>query len=295
MKLILVTGMSGSGKSVALKTLEDCGFEAIDNMPLALLPTVAATQEKPRNLAIGIDVRSRDFSVAHFKETLASLKAAASEFQLLFLDCDDEVLRRRFTETRRRHPLALDRPVPDGIKQERESLEGLRDEADLVIDTSDLTSNELKRFITAHFTAGEEQQIALTVLSFSFKRGLPREADNVIDVRFLKNPHYDPALRQLSGRDKPVGQHIESDHDFASFYEGLCTLVSPLLPRYVAEGKHYLTIAIGCTGGQHRSVYVAEKLSAFLRAQGYNVTTRHRDLVEISPVPALKKTKKEKL
>ena len=276
MKLVLVTGMSGAGKSVALKTLEDCGFEAIDNLPLAFLPSAAMPGE--RHIAIGVDIRSRDFSIAHFQDAIAPLHDNKKiDLKVVFLDADDEVLRRRFTETRRRHPLALDRPVLDGIHHERARIEGLRDLADLVIDTSELSAADLRKIVTAQF-AREERTLSVVLTSFSYKRGLPREADMVFDVRFLKNPHYDAKLRPLTGLDREVGNYIESDPGFMDFYQRLLDLLMPLLPRYLEEGKHYLTIAIGCTGGKHRSVYLVQKLGAFLYEDGYNVTLRHRDL-----------------
>lgn len=278
MKLILITGMSGAGKSVALKTLEDCGFEAIDNIPLAFLPSLADGGHGMRNLVVGADIRGRDFSVDHFLETIQSLKAASNiDFSMVFLDSDDEVLRRRFTETRRRHPLAQDRPVLDGILHERGLLGKLRDIASLVIDTSEYEAADLRKVMISHF-ASEERTLSVVLTSFSFKTGVPRDADMVFDVRFLKNPHYDPALQQLTGLDAKVGAYIESDPDFAAFYTRLSDLLLPLLPRYLEEGKNYLTIAVGCTGGQHRSVYVVEKLGALLNDKGYNVTLRHRNL-----------------
>ncbi len=278
MKLVLVTGMSGAGKSVALKTLEDSGFEAIDNIPLSLLPALASSDIGTRHLAVGTDIRSRDFSVDHFLKVAGMLRQNRQlDFSILFLDCDDEVLRRRFTETRRRHPLALDRTVMDGIQHEREMIARLRQYADLVLDTSELPTAELRSLVSGHF-AGGERQLSVVVTSFSFKRGVPREADMVFDVRFLKNPYYDEALRPKSGLDEAVGRMIESDSDFAAFYDRLKGFVAPLLPRYQGEGKSYLTVAIGCTGGQHRSVFVAQKLGSFLGGEGYNVTIRHRDL-----------------
>ena len=280
MKLVLLTGMSGAGRSVALKTLEDHGYEAIDNLPLAFLQTVAKA-EGERNLAIGMDVRGRDFSAATLLKTIAPLKADPGiDFQLVFLDCDDEVLRRRFSETRRLHPLALDRTILDGIHQERRLIGDLRDSADLVIDTSETSVTHLRRTVTAHF-ADEEGSLSIALTSFSIKRGLPRDADIVFDVRFLKNPHYVPELKALSGLDAHVGAYIEKDKDFSGFYQRLTALLLPLLPRYVDEGKRYLTIAIGCTGGRHRSVFIVQKLGAFLSAEGYNVSIRHRDVEHI--------------
>ncbi len=278
MKLILVTGMSGAGKSIALKTLEDSGFEAIDNMPLSFFPYIVNSSTPTRNLAIGNDIRSRDFSIEYFLKVIAELKNNPNiDFKLLFLDCDDETLRRRFTETRRRHPLALDRPVLDGIHHERALISKLRDVADLVIDTSETEAADLRKTIISNF-AQEERNLSVVLTSFSFKHGIPREADMVFDVRFLKNPHYDTELRPFTGLDAKVGKYIESDIGFADFFNNLTSLIMPLLPRYLEEGKCYLTIAIGCTGGKHRSVYITQKLGNFLQNAGYNITTRHRDL-----------------
>jgi len=278
MKLILVTGMSGAGKSIALKTLEDCGFEAIDNLPLAFLDSVVNSGVALRNLAIGSDIRSRDFTIEQFMDTISQFRNnEAIELKILFLDADDETLRRRFTETRRRHPLALDRPVLDGIHHERALIGKLCDAADLVIDTSETEAADLRQIIISNF-AQQERNLSVVLTSFSFKRGIPREADMVFDVRFLRNPHYDLGLRQLTGLDTSVGKYIESDVGFADFFTNLATLITPLFPRYVEEGKNYLTIAIGCTGGRHRSVYIVQKLGAFLQQAGYNITLRHRDL-----------------
>lgn len=279
MKLVLVTGMSGAGKSLALRTLEDCGFEAIDNLPLAFLPAVAGDGSGGGQLVVGCDIRGRDFSAARFTQTIHALRTRPGlDFTMLFLDSDDEVLRRRYTETRRRHPLAQDRPVLDGITHERQLLAPLRDIADTVIDTSETEAAAFRKLITSQFAA-EERHVSLVLTSFSFKHGLPRDADMVFDVRFLKNPHYDPELKPLTGLDAKVGAYIESDAGFADFYARLTGLLAPLLPRYLDEGKNYLTIAIGCTGGRHRSVHVVQKLGAFLEAGGHTVTLRHRDIV----------------
>jgi RNase adapter protein RapZ len=278
MKLVLVTGMSGAGKSVALKTLEDCGFEAIDNLPLSFIPDVAGSSAAKRNLALSADIRSRDFSVEHFLKIVEPLRNNSElESSVLFLDCDDEVLRRRFTETRRRHPLSLDRTVIDGIRHERGLIEGIRDVADKVIDTSDYEAAKLREVLISEY-ASAENSLSLVLTSFSYKRGIPREADIVFDVRFLKNPHYDPACKLLTGKDALVGAYIESDEDFKGFYDRLSGLLLPLLPRYRQEGKKYLTIAIGCTGGRHRSVYMVQKLGGFLKQHDYTVTLRHREL-----------------
>jgi UPF0042 nucleotide-binding protein len=281
MRILLITGLSGAGKSTALKTLEDSGCEAVDNAPLALVPALAQspTAQRPCSgcLAIGADVRGRDFSPLHVREALEALQAQGHETQLLFFDCDDEVLQRRFTETRRRHPLALDRTVADGIRHERELLKDLRLMADLVFDTSRWTGNDLRAAIRAHY-AEQGDALSLFLLSFSFRHGIPREADMVFDVRFLRNPHYDTALRAHTGLEAEVAAFIEADPDFGAFFAHLDALILPLLPRFHQEGKSYLTIAIGCTGGQHRSVFVAEKLGKLLREKHYKVDIRHRDL-----------------
>jgi UPF0042 nucleotide-binding protein len=279
LRVLLVTGLSGAGHSTALNLLEDLGWEAVDNLPLALLAglTVTATGAH-RPIAIGVDSRTRDFSPDGLLDRLVRLRGDPSlEVRLVFLTCDDEVLRRRYTETRRRHPLALDRPVADGIAQERALLSAVRGAADLVVDTSDLAIADLKHLLAGHF-ALDRQAAAIAVASFSYRRGLPREADLVFDVRFLRNPFYEPGLKGLSGRDPEVAAFIEQDPAFPGFFAALTGLLAPLLPRYEREGKSYLTLAIGCTGGRHRSVYVAERLAGWLRRQGRLVGLRHRDL-----------------
>lgn len=277
MKLVLITGMSGAGKGVALKTLEDSGFEAIDNLPLAYLRDIAESSARAGNLAITLDIRSRDFAASTFIATINMLKRKRDmDVSLLFLDCDDEVLRRRYTETRRRHPLAQDRTVMDGISRERKLIEKLRSAADMVLDTSETEAAALRAIISSHF-ASDERAFSLAVTSFSFKRGVPREADMVFDVRFLKNPYYVPELKELTGFAQAVGQYIETDEGYAGFMQRLQDFLLPLLPRYKQEGKHYLTIAIGCTGGRHRSVYIVERLGEILKKAGYDVQVRHRE------------------
>jgi RNase adapter protein RapZ len=277
-RLLVVTGMSGAGRSTALKAFEDMGYEAVDNLPLSLLPNLLGAPSPPP-LAIGVDVRTRDFGVNALLATLDSLVAEHNlELKIVFLDCEDDRLVRRYTETRRRHPLAGDRPVLDGIHLERQRVWPLRDRADLVIDTTALNPGDLKRLLHGHFALGAAPGITIFVTSFSYRHGLPRDADLVFDVRFLRNPHYVAGLRPLTGRDAPVGAFIEADQDFAPFFKRLCLLLAPLLPRYEREGKSYLTIAIGCTGGRHRSVYLAERLAAWLSEQGRPVGVNHRDL-----------------
>jgi RNase adapter protein RapZ len=280
-RLLVVTGMSGAGRSTALKALEDLGYEAVDNLPLSLLPNLLGAPAQRPPLALGVDVRTRDFGVGALLGTLDRLAAEHHlDLRIVFLDCEDDRLVRRYTETRRRHPLAGDRPVLDGIALERQRLAPLRDRADLVIDTTSLTPGDLKRVLHGHFALDASPGITIFVTSFSYRHGLPRDADLVFDVRFLSNPFYLAALRPLTGRDAAIGAFIDADPDFAPFFQRLCDWLAPLLPRYEREGKSYLTIAVGCTGGRHRSVYLAERLTAWLSAQGRPVGLSHRDLAQ---------------
>ena len=278
--VVVVTGMSGAGKSLTLKWLEDLGYEAVDNLPLSMLGALLRGGQAGKPLAIGIDIRTRDFGAQSMLAELDRLREEAQiPLTLVFLESDDDVLSRRFTETRRRHPLAVDRPLLDGIAHERALIAPLKGRADLVIDTTSLPPAELRRVLAGHFRRAD-QALLLFVTSFSYRRGLPREADLVFDVRFLDNPHYVPELKPHSGKDRDVADFIAADPGFTPFFTGLTALIRPLLPRFTAEGKSYLTIAIGCTGGRHRSVYVAEKLATWLREQGQQVDLRHRDLEE---------------
>lgn len=283
--ILLVTGLAGAGRSTALKCLEDLGFEAVDNLPLDLLPPLlaglgqASLLESAKPMAFGIDSRTSGFSSERVIDLVQQLKAdKALKVDLLFLECDDDVLQRRYTETRRRHPMSPDRPVADGIQRERSLMQPVRGAADVMIDTSETAIGDLKTLLAGHFGAAARAALALTVTSFSYRQGLPREADLVFDVRFLNNPYYNQNLRSLTGEDPAVGAAIQADPAFPGFFAALTSLLWPLLPGYEAEGKSYLTIAIGCTGGRHRSVFVADRLTAWLRDKGRSVTLRHRDL-----------------
>ena len=284
--VVLVTGLSGAGKASILRTLEDLGFETVDNPPLPILEELVGDGTGP--IAIGVDARSRGFDAAAVRHAIERLRLRADiQVTLVFATAEDAVLLRRFSETRRRHPLAPGGPmgsrVAVGIAQEAALLAPLRDAADLVVDTSDLPLPDLRGLIERRFRPAGAAGLDITVISFGYPKGLPREAELVFDMRFLRNPHYDPALRPMTGKDAPVAAFVEADPDFAPFWARMTGLLDLLLPRYVAEGKKYLTVAIGCTGGKHRSVLVAERLAAHLVAGGWRSDVIHRDIV---PAPA---------
>lgn len=281
---VVVTGLSGAGRATALNVLDDLGYVAVDNVPLPLLDDLmrstggeAGASAQP--LALGIDTRTFGFDARDLVARIRDLRNRPGlAARLLFLEADTETLQRRYTETRRPHPLAPDRPVVDGISEERRQIGWMGDVADLTIDTTSLSPHRLKQILTGHFGLGRSVGTRISVMSFSFRRGLPREADLVFDVRFLKNPHYDPALKPLTGRDPAVAAFIATDPDYRPFLERLKALIGPLLPRFDAEGKSYLTIAVGCTGGKHRSVALAEEIAGWLRSAGRSVTLSHRDV-----------------
>ena len=283
--LVLVTGLSGAGKSTALAALEDIGFTVVDNLPLAMLDGFVGpggTDRKGRSerpVALGIDVRARDFDTAAMEAAVRRILARTDiDARLIFLDCADEILVQRYSETRRRHPLARERPVLDGVRLERQMIAPLRSLADPVIDTTDETVHTLRRWVQDRFPDDAGRQLSVFVESFGFGHGLPRHADLVFDVRFLRNPHYVESLRPTTGLDSRTGDYIAGDPDFKPFFDRLTDMLDFLLPRYRAEGKSYLTIAIGCTGGRHRSVYVAQRTAAWLAGRGWPQTLRHRDL-----------------
>jgi UPF0042 nucleotide-binding protein len=278
---LLVTGLSGAGKASILRTLEDLGFEVVDNPPLAILSDLVA--EAGGKVAVGVDVRSRGFCADEVLAALSRLRAAPGVTgRLIFATADEPVLLRRFSETRRRHPLAPGGPlgarVAEGIAQEAALLAPLRDKADLVIDTSDLPLPDLRRLVERHFRPEGAAPMAVGVISFAYPKGLPRDADLVFDVRFLQNPHYNPLLQPQTGQDAAVAEYIAADPDFPSFFGRLTDLLALLLPRHAADGRKYLTIALGCTGGRHRSVLVAERIAQHLAEGGWRVDCMHREL-----------------
>ena len=279
-RVVVITGMSGAGKTQALKAFEDFGYEAVDNLPLSLLAgLVFGGEQAPRHVAIGVDGRTRDFSAERFWAAVEPLVARGGlVVTVLFLDCDEDVLVRRYTETRRRHPLAPDRPVLDGIALERWLMSSIRERADLLIDTTRLSERDLKTQLAARFAADDSAGLVVALVSFSYRNGLPREADLVFDVRFLANPHWVEALRPGTGLDAPVGAHIAADPSYGPFFGRVADLVTSLLPLYEREGKSYLTIAVGCTGGRHRSVYTVERLAERLGEGGWRTLIQHREI-----------------
>ena len=283
--VVLVTGLSGAGRSTCLKILEDYGFEAIDNIPLSFIPALLGhsssntTTEENLKIAIGIDVRTRDFDEKTLLKSIEQVSSTNLLISIVFLDCDNDTLIKRFTETRRKHPLSDGLPIIDGIRIERQLLSGIRKKVDLMIDTTSLSIQQLNLILSKRLRLEKTSKLTLTILSFGFRNGLPNEADTIIDVRFLSNPHYNKELRPLDGRDKKIAAFIEKDPRFSIFIRGFQNFLDPLIPYYADEGKSYLTIAVGCTGGKHRSVFVAEHLNDWLKQKDYTEALRHRDLI----------------
>ena len=278
-RVLLVTGPSGAGRSTAINVLEDIGFETIDNLPLSLLPRLLEGPPLERPLALGIDVRNRDFSTTALIGVIEQLATDPRVgMELLYLDAHPDVLLRRYSETRRRHPLAPAETPAEGIVRELDLLAPIRVRAEHLLDTSEMTPHDLRTELRRRFQPSSSQSLALSIHSFSYKRGLPRGIDMVFDVRFLKNPYWKKDLRSLDGRDEAVASHIESDPRFETFFARVSDLVRLLLPAYTEEGKAHLSIGFGCTGGQHRSVALAEKLANTLAEEGWQVSIRHREL-----------------
>ena len=278
-RIVLVTGPSGAGRSTAINVLEDLGFEAIDNIPLRMIPRLFEAGAIDHPLALGIDVRNRDFSVTRMLDLHKELLAqSGGEATLLYLECRPDVLLRRYSETRRRHPMAKDDAPEAGIAREIELLRPIEDKADVVIDTSLLSPHELKAELHRWFADSTSQKLSVSVQSFSYKRGLPRGVDMVFDCRFLSNPHWEPELREKTGLDPAVADYVTADQRFAAFADRITDLLGFLLPEVEAEGKTHLSVGIGCTGGQHRSVVVTEHIARTLAETGWQVSTDHKEL-----------------
>ena len=278
-QIVLVTGPSGAGKSTAIHAMEDLGIEVIDNLPLSLVPRLLDGPPLGRRIALVLDVRNRDFNTTSLIELIDTLtRDPAVSLEVLYLDCAAGELIRRYSETRRRHPLAPSETPDLGIEREIDLLVPIRARADHLIETSDMSPHDLKAEIAQWFDQSKTAALAVSVQSFSYKRGVPRGVDMIFDCRFLRNPHWDASLRSKDGRDGAVLAHIAQDPRFAPFYEKLLDLIMLLLPAHRDEGKAHLTIGFGCTGGQHRSVAVAELLAKDLAKAGWPVSKRHREL-----------------
>ena len=281
--LLVVSGLSGAGKSAALSCLEDLGYYCVDNLPPPLMETLVDLFDRAvpslQSAALGVDVRSRAF-LDQFAELFSSLKQRRGAVQLIFLDAADAVLQQRFSETRRPHPLVGHSVsgVADGIRQERKRLAPIRLLADRVIDTSHFTERDLRDFLTAQLGGDSREGLNISVMSFGYRRGLPANSDLVFDVRFLPNPHYVPELKELTGMDNAVAEFVESHRETGEFLSLLQELLGFLIPQYGEEGKTYLTLAFGCTGGQHRSVAISRRVAMILEELGYRVSLIHRDI-----------------
>ena len=278
--VLLIVGVSGAGKTTVLHTLEDCGFRVVDGLPLSMIESFLAVEEGRHSVAIGVDTFASDFSTKKFTDILLKLnKNPNIKAKILYLDCDDKTIVRRYKETRRTHPFAKGKVgLLEGIAKERKKLVGFDEAATNFIDTSEFSAAELKRMTQKIFCFMADKGMLITVMSFAYRSGIPLDADLVFDVRCLINPHYDAKLRPLTGLDKKIGNYIRKDVDFDALMEALKNLLKILIPKYEQEGKNYLTIAVGCTGGQHRSVFVAEEVAKWLSKEGKEVVIRHREI-----------------
>jgi UPF0042 nucleotide-binding protein len=282
-KLVIVSGLSGSGKSVALHTLEDLGYYCIDNLPAGLLSVLALELSQAptpvQNAAVGIDARNLPQALQQFSEILGQLEQRGISSEILFLNCETETLIKRFSETRRRHPLSNSgASLADAVERERVLLEPIAQRADLFIDTSQTNIHQLRDLVLSRVARENTSRLSLLFESFGYKHGIPRDADFVFDARCLPNPHWQPELRPLSGRDNAVARYLESDPQVATMHQQLCSFLEQWIPAFEAGNRSYLTIAIGCTGGQHRSVYLIERLAGHFQPHYPNVVIRHREL-----------------
>jgi UPF0042 nucleotide-binding protein len=280
-RILIITGLSGSGKTHVARALEDIGWFCVDNLPSALIPRfveLVRASDRVRHAALVVDMREHGF-LREFPQAFRQLRARGQSPSLLFLEAEEKVLLRRFSETRRPHPLAVNQPVVEGLREEREALRRIRRMADLILDTSEYTVHELREYIREHYDVRSQAAgLVLTVMSFGYKYGVPLEADLVFDCRFLPNPNFVPALKPLSGNQAPVVRYLRRQEETPVLLKRVRSFLAYVLPRYVREGKTYVTVGIGCTGGRHRSVMIANELAAGLAAKGHRVRVRHRDL-----------------
>ena len=278
-RVVLVTGPSGAGRSTAINVLEDLGYEAIDNLPLSLVPRLLEGPPRPAPLALGLDVRNRDFSASAVIELIDRLtRHPGFQPEVLYVDCDSTTLVRRYNETRRRHPMAEAGAPLDGIQAEKDLLGPIKARADVLVNTSDMTPHDLKAELARFFETTSANRLTVSVQSFSYKRGVPRGIDMMFDCRFLDNPHWRAELRAKDGRDAAVQHFVQADSRFAEFFDKVRDLILFVLPAHLSEGKTHLAIGFGCTGGQHRSVTLTELMSTALAENGWQVSKRHREL-----------------
>jgi UPF0042 nucleotide-binding protein len=280
-RILIITGLSGSGKTHVARALEDIGWFCVDNLPSALIPQFADLihgSEELRRSALVVDMREQDFP-RHFPRVFRQIKDKGIAVSLMFLESEEKVLQRRFSETRRPHPLAINQPVIEGIREEKEALRPIREMADMILDTSDYTVHQLRDYIREHYDVrAEAGPMVVSVTSFGYKYGVPTEADLVFDARFLPNPNFVPALKALTGNNPPVIRYMKRQKETERFLKKLEDFLSYVVPQYVKEGKSYLTIGVGCTGGRHRSVMITNAIADRLEEKGYTVKVRHRDV-----------------
>ncbi len=280
-RILVITGLSGSGKTHVARALEDIGWFCVDNLPTALIKHFAdliLDSDELRRSALVVDMREREF-LKQFPLVFRQIKAKGITVNLMFLESEEKVLQRRFSETRRPHPLAINQPAIEGIREEKEALRPIRKMADLILDTSDYTVHQLREYIREHYDVRTEAApLVLSVMSFGYKYGVPSEADLVFDVRFLPNPNFVPTLKPLTGNNAPVVRYMKRQKETDRFLRKLDDFLAYVVPQYIKEGKSYLTVGIGCTGGRHRSVMITNAISERLTGKGYTVKVRHRDL-----------------
>lgn len=290
--VLFLVGRSGAGRTTALSIFEDMGYEAINNLPMPLIPRVLALANAPEFLAVGIDVWSRDFSAMSLLELYSSLrKVKEMRVEMIFFDATDQVLIQRYSQSRRRHPMRSAISAEDGMMREREVLAQLRDNADLLADTTAMSPHELKSFLRSKFFVETQSPLTLTLQSFAYRNGVPRNADMVIDCRFLNNPHWEPALRPQTGQDADVGGYIMNDPDYCAFEKNIMEFLRTFLPRYQKEGKAYFSVAFGCSGGRHRSVFMAQRVAELLSKEQWSPSVLHR---ELTPAPSNAYSKDER-
>jgi UPF0042 nucleotide-binding protein len=284
LSLVIITGLSGSGKSTAIDALEDTGYFCVDNMPVLLLPKFLELHQRSgseiQKLALGMDLRQKEF-LTHYREIFEQLRKEGYSLEVIFLEASEEVLVKRYSQTRRQHPVSRGKGLLESIRSEKDQLQGFKESADRTIDTSDLTVHQLKELIIRYTSQGiQSRRMRVAILSFGFKYGIPLEADLLVDVRFIPNPYFIPELKGLDGRDEPVKHYVTKWPETQGFLKRYVSLLEYLIPLYEKEGKSYLTIAIGCTGGLHRSVTISQEIYARIEKLNREIALTHRDIRE---------------